>query len=68
MSMSKQPKMALGSVLGTLGALAIVLSLLLEWSVEARPWGFLLAFLFGVMTGLGATLALSGLIERRRGS
>jgi len=65
-SMSTQTKIALGSVLSTLGALAIVLSLLLEWTAAPSPWDFLLGFVVGVINGLGATLAIAGLIERRR--
>jgi predicted ABC-type sugar transport system permease subunit len=68
MSMSTQTKIALGSVLATVGALGMVLSLLLGWSAAPRPWGFLLGFLVGVLAGLGATLSVSALIERRRGS
>jgi len=68
MSMSTQIKIGLGSVLATVGALGMVLSLLLGWSAAPRPWGFLLGFLVGVLDGLGATLSVSGLIERRRGN
>lgn len=65
--MNTQTKLALGSVLSTVAALSFVLSLLLGWSAAPRPWGFLLGFVAGVVAGLGATLAASGLIERRRG-
>jgi predicted ABC-type sugar transport system permease subunit len=68
MNISTQTKIALGSVLATVGALGMVLSLLLEWSAAPRPWGFLLGFFVGVLAGLGATLSVSGLIERRRGN
>ncbi len=67
MNISTQTKIALGSVLATVGALGMVLSLLLGWSAAPRPWGFLLGFVVGVIAGLGATLSVSGLIERRRG-
>jgi len=67
MSMSTQTKLALGSVMATIGAIGMVLSLLLRWSEAPRPWGFLLGFLVGLLAGLGATLGVSGLIERRRG-
>ncbi len=67
MNMGTQTKIALGSVLATVGALGMVLSLLLGWSAAPRPWGFLLGFVVGVIAGLGATLSVSGLIERRRG-
>lgn len=66
MNISTQTKIGVGSALSTLGALAIVLSLLLEWTAAPSPWGYLLGFLVGVLTGLGATLAIAGLIERRR--
>jgi hypothetical protein len=66
--MSTQTKIALGSVLSTLGALVIVLSVLFEWTAAPRPWGFLLGFITGVLAGLGVTLAISGLIDRRRGA
>jgi hypothetical protein len=66
--MSTQVRMGLGSVLSTFGALSVVLSLLLEWPAAPRPWGFLIGFVVGLLVGLGATLSLSGLIERRRGN
>lgn len=66
MSMSTQTKMALGSAMAAVGALGMVLSLLLGWSAAPRPWGFVLGFVVGVIAGLGATLAVSGLIERGR--
>ncbi len=65
--MSTQTRLALGAVLGTLGALSIVLSLLLGWPGASGPWAFLLGFVTGVVTGLGAALSAAGLIERRRG-
>jgi hypothetical protein len=66
-SMSTQTKIALGSVFAALGALAIVLSLLLEWTAPS-PWDLLAGFVVGVITGFGATLAVAGLVERRRAS
>lgn len=65
--MNARTKLALGSALACAGALLVVLSLLLEWSAAPRPWGFLLGFLNGVLAGLGATLAIAGMIEVRRG-
>ena len=61
-------KLTLGSVSSTFGVLAIVLCLLMGWSEALRPWGFLLGFSVGVITGLGATLAIKGLIELYRGN
>jgi len=65
--MSTQTKLALGAVLSTFGALVIVLSVLFEWTAAPRPWGFFLGFISGVVAGLGVTLAISGLIDRKRG-
>ena len=65
--MSTQTKLALGSVLSTFGVLGIVLSMLMGWTAAPQPWGFLLGLLTGVVSGLGATLGIAGLIERRQG-
>ncbi len=67
MSISPQTKLALGSTLSTVAALGIVLTLLLGWTSVPNPWDYLLAFANGVLAGLGATLAVSGLIDRRPG-
>lgn len=64
--MNTQTKIALGSALSTLGALVFVLTMLLGWTVAPSQWDSLLAFVVGAITGLGATLAVTGLIERRR--
>jgi predicted ABC-type sugar transport system permease subunit len=66
--MRTQIKLGLGSVLSTFGVLGIVLAPLLEWTAMPRPWPFLLGFAFGLAAGLGATLVIAGLIERRRGN
>lgn len=66
-NMPTETKLALGAALAVVGALGIVLSLLLGWSQAPAPWDFLLGFVDGVLSGLGATLAVVGLIERRRG-
>jgi hypothetical protein len=67
MRVDAQKRMAWGAALATLAGVCIVLSLLLGWSAAPRPWGFLLGFATGVVAGLGATLAISGLIEYGRG-
>ncbi len=67
MNISPQTKLALGSTLSTVAALGIVLTLLLGWTAVPSPWVFLLGFANGVSAGFGATLAVAGLIERRRG-
>ena len=67
MIMNAQRRMAIGSALAGIASVGIVLSSILGWSGAPRPWGFLLGFAFGVLAGLGVTLAVSGLIEYRRG-
>jgi predicted ABC-type sugar transport system permease subunit len=68
MRIKTQTKLSLGAVLATFALLGIVLSILLGWTDAPRPWGFLLGFVEGVFAGLGATLSLAGLIERRHGN
>jgi len=60
-------KIAAGSALASVAAIAMVLTPILGWSSAPRPWGFVLGFVVGVLAGLGATLAVAGLIECRRG-
>jgi len=51
----------------TLGSgAAVVLSLILGWSAAPRPWGFVLGFIQGIALGLGAVLALVGIIAGRK--
>ena len=57
----------LGAVLAIVGALGIVLPLVAGWSAPGL-WGSLLAFVAGVLAGIGATLVVAGLLERRRGT
>jgi hypothetical protein len=57
--------MALGSALASIGALLTVLALLLGWTCVPGPWDLLLGFATGLVAGMGAALALKGLIERR---
>jgi hypothetical protein len=66
LNITTRTRLGLGSALSAISALGIVLSLLFEWPEAPRPWGFLLGFVLGLLAGLGATLALSGLIELRR--
>lgn len=65
MSLTYQQKTGCGAALATAGALGIVLSQLLGWNDVPSPWDFVLGFVFGVMSGSGAALALFGLFERR---
>ncbi len=64
-NLNAKTQLGLGAALATLGALGIVLSLLLGWPEATGPWAFVLGFVTGVVTGLGATLSVAGLIGRR---
>ena len=64
---STQRKIAIGSVLSSFAAAGIVLSSIFGWSGSPRPWGFLLGFVLGILAGLGATLAVAGFIDYRKG-
>ena len=66
LALTSNKKMAVGSVLALIGAVGIVLAVILDWSEVCWPWDFLIGFLFGVVAGIGAALALFGLIERGR--
>jgi hypothetical protein len=66
--MTTQQKLGLGAPLAAVAALAAILLPALGLTDVGRPWGFLLGFLVGVGAGLGGTLAIVGLLERRAGS
>ena len=66
MSISWHTKMAMGSALAFIGGLLIFLSPLVGLYSFPRPWDCLLGFVTGLLAGLGAALAIGGLIERRR--
>lgn len=67
MIVDPQRRMALGSALAGIAGAGIALSAIFGWSGTPQPWGFLLGLVLGILVGLGATLAVSGLIECRRG-
>ena len=52
-------------MLATFGGTGIVLSILLDWTSLSRPWSFLLGFLMGILSGMGAALSIYGLGKRR---
>ena len=62
-----QKRMAIGSALACIAGAGVVLSAILGWSEASQPWGFLLGLVLGILLGLGATLAVSGLVEYGRG-
>jgi len=61
-------KMGLGSVLAILGGLGIVVVFGLGLtSPEQSSLDFFMGFILGITCGIGAALALAGMLERRRG-
>ena len=64
--MDAQQKLASGAALATIAGLGMVLSSISGWPSVAHPWGLLVVFALGVLGGIGATLAVSGLMERRQ--
>lgn len=64
--MTWRTKTGMGSLLATLGGLGVFLWLLFGSTAFPDTSGSILGFVLAVLTGLGATLAVSGLIERRR--
>jgi len=65
LTISSHTKMAVGSVLAATGGLLLVLAPLLGWYSLPGPWDFLLGFVTGLLAGLGATLVIAGLVERK---
>jgi hypothetical protein len=64
--MSSSKKLTIGIIFAILGGAGIILGPLLGFTELARPWSFILGFIFGVMTGIGVALALFGLYEVRK--
>ncbi|MBU7032386.1 MAG: hypothetical protein HXS53_07625 [Theionarchaea archaeon] len=58
-------KISIGAFLGTVGALGILLNFLMGPANLGRILDFLIGFSLGILTGLGAILSISGLLERR---
>ena len=64
--MKSKKKIAIGSVCIFLGGAGIILGPLLGISEFARPWSFVMGFIFGVLGGAGAALSLFGLYEKKK--
>ncbi|HDL01209.1 MAG TPA: hypothetical protein ENH23_03140 [candidate division Zixibacteria bacterium] len=62
---SKQ-KIASGGSFAIFGSISVLLSIVATFSGTDNPVILVLLFLGGVIAGLGATLAVVGLFERRR--
>lgn len=63
--MTANKKLAIGAPLAVFGALGILLGIILEAGKLASPWSFLAGFVMGIITGLGVTLCIAGLLEKR---
>jgi hypothetical protein len=64
--LKSRQKIASGGVLATLGGIGIVLSTVAAMSGTGNPTIIALLFVAGIIAGVGATLAVVGLFERRR--
>ena len=65
--MKSEKKIGIGSLLAAIGSIGVILSFLMDSPDLGRPWNFLIGFALGIICGLGATLSIHGLIERRLG-
>lgn len=63
--MEIKKKLAVGSMLATVGTLGIFLLMILDVTSLVRPWSFLVGFVFGVSAGAGAALSVYALVMRR---
>jgi hypothetical protein len=64
--MDTRTKTGLGAAMAVLGALGFVIGPALGLAELATPWSFLIGFVVGIVAGLGATLAVAGLVEMRK--
>ncbi|MGD8539519.1 MAG: hypothetical protein PVI66_12445 [Candidatus Aminicenantes bacterium] len=55
-----------GIILAILGGAGIILGPMFDLTELVRPWSFILGFVFGIMSGVGAALTLFGLLEKRK--
>jgi hypothetical protein len=63
--MEATKKMSIGAFLSTIGGLGILIIFLLGPTDLGRILDFLIEFSLGILTGLGAILSISGLLEKR---
>ena len=60
--------LATGATLAFLGGAGIIIGTLLSFTEFARPWSFILGFIFGLMNGIVVALTLFGLNKKRKSS
>lgn len=63
--MNPEKKISIGAFLAAGGSIGIILIILLGPPDMGRPWNFLIGFVFGIIAGLGATLSIYSLFEKR---
>lgn len=63
--MNPEKKLPLTAFLAAVGSIGIILVILLDPPDLGRPWDFLIGFGLGVAAGLGATLSIYSLFEKR---
>ncbi|MBU7011720.1 MAG: hypothetical protein HXS46_13615 [Theionarchaea archaeon] len=63
--MELEKRISIGAFLAAVGSIGIILYLSLGPPDLIRLWDFLISFVFGVIAGLGATLSIHGLLEKR---
>lgn len=59
-------KLGSGSALATIGGIGILIGPALGLTELGRPWSFLAGLVLGMMTSAGGTLAIGGLLEKRK--
>jgi CBS-domain-containing membrane protein len=64
--MHYKTKLGLGSMMGVLGAVGVVLGALLGAGGLGRPWSFLVGFGVGIICGMGVAPVVSGLLAVRK--
>lgn len=65
--MEPRTKTGIGALLAIVGAAGMILGPSLGAAALGRPWSFLAGFVVGIAAGMGVTLAISGMIDMRRG-
>ncbi len=64
--MKTKQKLGFGAVLSVCGGIGIILGPAFGITNLGEPWSFICGFAIGVIGGVGAALAIFGLIENRK--